>query len=58
MPGNRRARFSLLLSEGWERNCERTRAKRNDQFAAIIHLPIRQATIVLACAKVRRLANS
>jgi hypothetical protein len=30
--------FALLLRDGTERRCERTRAKRDDQFAAFVHL--------------------
>jgi hypothetical protein len=31
--------FTLLLSESGESHPEHTRAKRNNQFAAIVHLP-------------------
>ena len=41
--------FAMLLSEGRERRCERARAKRNDQFAAIVHLlSLWQAAIMRA----------
>ena len=35
--GNRRARFCPAVERKRERRRERTRAKRNDQFAAIVH---------------------
>src|ERR1035437_1158913 len=51
--------FALLLSERAERRCECACAKRDDQFAAIVHSPSLQlcAPIMLAYAKDSRLKS-
>src|SRR5512141_3425974 len=49
--------FALRLREKSERRCERLCAKRDEQFAAIIHTLPRQA-IMPACAKCSGLASS